>query len=116
MARVNRCCDQIWLTAVQVARCGAPVILDLRFTKAQDRRRFAAMAASEGLAARLHFLDVPAEERWRRVQGRNVGKAETYQLPFDVTREMFDFVDSFWEPPSAEEMADLDRLRIPFKA
>ncbi len=115
MARVNRCYDQIWVTAAQVARCGAPAILDLGFTKALDRRRFADMAAGQGLAVRLHFLDIPAEERWRRVQRRNADKTETYQLPFDVTREMFDFVEGLWEPPSAKEMADLDGLRIPFR-
>ncbi len=114
MARVNRCYDQIWTVAAQVARRGTPAVLDLGFTKAVDRRRFADLAARQGLAVELHVLDIPAEERWRRVERRNADKAATYQLPFDVTREMFDYVEGLWEPPSAEEMADLNGRRIPF--
>lgn len=116
MARVNRCYDQIWTVAAQVAGRETPVVLDLGFTKAVDRRRFAGLAVQAGMSAQLHFLDIPAEERWRRIGRRNADKAETYQLPFDVTREMFDYVEGLWEPPSAEEMADLNGRRIPFKA
>jgi predicted kinase len=115
MARVQRCYDQIWAVAAQLARRGTPAVLDLGFSKEADRRRFAELAAGEGLAVQLHFLDIPTEERWRRVGQRNTEKAETYQLPFDVTREMFDYVEGLWEPPSDAEMADRDGRRISFK-
>jgi hypothetical protein len=51
-------------------------------------------------------------ERWRRVKARNARKGETYQLGFDVTREMFDFVEGLWEPPTDLEMRDYDGVRI----
>jgi len=35
------------------------------------------------------MIDMPAEERWHRVQKRNAEKGKTYQLGFEVTREMF---------------------------
>jgi predicted kinase len=112
MVRVGRCYDQIWTIAAQVAGRGTPVVLDLGFSKAADRRRFAGLAAQAGLEVELHFLDVPAEARWTRVGRRNADKSETNQLPFDVTREMFDYVEGLWEPPSAQEMADLNGRRI----
>lgn len=69
--------------------------------------RYAALAAQASLAVKLHVLDISAEERWRRVGLRNDGRGTSNQLPFDVTREMFDFVETLWEPPSAEEVAAL---------
>jgi predicted kinase len=81
-----------------------PCVLDLGFGQKVQRHRFAELAAAAGLPARLHFLDVPAEERWRRVRARNENRGDTCQLGFDVTREMFDFVESIWEPPSEAEL------------
>ena len=60
---------------------------------------------------RLHFVDVPAAERWRRVSQRNAGQGETRHLAFDITREMFDMIETMWEAPGAAEMADLDGVR-----
>lgn len=104
MARVERCHQQIWTMAVQVARRGVPCLLDIGLSSKAQRSRFAALAAAAGLPVRLHYLDVPAEERWLRVQARNKNRGETYQLNFDVTREMFDFVESIWEPPTDAEL------------
>jgi hypothetical protein len=42
------------------------------------------------------------------VETRNAQKGETYQLGFDVTREMFDFVEGIWEPPTDAEMLAYD--------
>jgi len=109
--RIERCYAQIWSTARQVAARGVPCVLDLGFIQVSNRDKFAALAREAGLAAQLHLLDVPAEERWRRVRARNLDKSETYQLDFDVTREMFDFVESMWEPPTEEEMRALHGVR-----
>jgi predicted kinase len=103
MERVVRCQDQIWATAIQVARRGVPCVLDLGFGQRDHRRKFAGLARDAGLPLQLHYLDVAADERWRRVQSRNQEKSG--QLPFDVTREMFDYVEGIFEPPDAEELA-----------
>jgi predicted kinase len=108
MERVNRCYIHIWTTALQVARRGLSCVLDLGFGQRRERIKFADLARGAGFSVELHFLDVPAAERWRRIEERNTAKAETYQLPFDVTREMFDFVESIWEPPTNEEIVALD--------
>ena len=104
MARVERCYKQIWDTVLRVAARDIPCVLDLGFGQAETRARFAKLAHDAGLSVQLHFIDVPAEERWRRVQARNADKGQTYQLDFDVTREMFDFVEGMWEPPADDEM------------
>jgi predicted kinase len=104
MARVERCMDHIWATALQVACRNVPCVLDLGLGQRVHRDKFAKLAKDVGLSLQLHFLDVPAEERWRRVQSRNEKKAQTYQLPFDVTREMFDFVEGIFEPPDDAEL------------
>ena len=113
MARVRRCYDQIWSTSVQVLHIGAPVMLDLGFSTQQDRRDFAARATALGVPVTLHFVDVPAEERWRRVEKRNAEQGVTSHLKFDVTREMFDYVETLWEVPSEEEMLALNGVRSP---
>jgi predicted kinase len=110
--RVERFLSQIWATAAQVAGRGVPCVLDLGFSQAASRARFITLAREAGLPPQLHLIDVPAEERWRRVAARNKEKGETYQLSFDVTREMFDFVESLWEPPSDSEIAACDGIRV----
>jgi predicted kinase len=105
MARIERCYRQIWSTAAQVAGCGTPCVLDLGFTQAASRTQFYEQAGALGFSVQLHFLDVPLQERWRRVVSRNSGKGGAQQLQFEVSREMFDFVEGMWEPPDAEEMS-----------
>jgi predicted kinase len=72
------------------------------------RDRYAALAREDGLAARLHLLDVPVDERWRRVEARDRAGGE---LDFAITRAMFDFVETMWEPPTAGELAGWDVVR-----
>jgi hypothetical protein len=70
------------------------------------------MAGEAGLSVRLHVLDLPVDERWRRVQGRNSQPGSRSQLSFPLTRDMFDFTETFWEPPTDEEMAKHDGVRV----
>ena len=116
MARVERCTAQIWATASQVAKRGVPCVLDLGFSQVRQRARVYDWAREAGLSAQLHFVDVPADERWRRVQMRNAEKGITHRLSFAITREMFDLVETLWEPPSADEMRRGDGIRIASKA
>ena len=106
IVRVERCYAQIWRVAEQIAGRGVPVVLDLGFTTRAARARFADLAHDAGLKTQLHFVDVPADERWRRVEARNA--AADGQLEFAVTREMFDFVEARWEAPDTAEMAAMN--------
>lgn len=108
--RIERCRAIIWRTALDVARRGTPCLLEIGFTTHAVRARYATLAAEAGLPVRLHFLDVPAEERWRRVDARN--REASDQLAFPVTRAMFDYVEGMWEPPSSDEMAACDGVHV----
>jgi len=108
--RLGRCEPLIVETAVEVGRRGVSSVLDLGFQRGDHRQRIAQRALGVGLAVRLHFIDVSAEERWRRVDNRNDARGETYRVT--VTRPMFDFIESIWQPPSTDEMAALDGVRV----
>ena len=110
MERVNRCEAQIASTAAALVPVGIPAVLDLSFTTPTHRGKWATVADDAGAQARLHFLDVPADERWRRVHGRNQRKGDTFSL--DVSRELFDFFDGIWEPPTTAELASLNGVHI----
>jgi predicted kinase len=102
LSRVERCYVQIWTTAARVVAAGVPAILDLGLSTAADRKRFITPDLERGYPIRLHFLDVPADVRWNRVRLRNASKGDGYHL--EITRDMFDFVESIFEAPTEEEM------------
>lgn len=108
--RVGRCEQQIFALAVQVAASGVPVILDLGFQRAEHRMKTAERFREKGFEVRLHWLDAGIEERWRRVNARNDQKGDSYSLV--VTKPMFDFMESRWEPPAQDELAALNGSRI----
>ncbi|GBF57561.1 hypothetical protein PbB2_01228 [Candidatus Phycosocius bacilliformis] len=110
MARIGRCEAMITEMALQAIGLGRHAILDLGFTTADHRRRFADVAKERGIPVVLHVLDVPVEVRWGRVQARNADKGETFSLTVD--REMFDFVETMWEVPNREEMSALNGCLI----
>jgi predicted kinase len=106
MERITRCEAQILEQVAALADLGVPSILDLGFTRADHRARFADAAAKIGAAASLHWLDISPEERWHRVQQRNLEKGETFAM--SVNRDMFDFMEGQWQAPSEEEINALN--------
>lgn len=110
MARIDRCEAMIFETAKQAVSIGVPAIIDLGFTKSAHRQKFAKLAAEAQIPVVLHVLDVPVEERWARVEGRNANKGDTYAM--EVDRSMFDFVETMWELPDAVEMNALNGLLV----
>src|SRR5438132_14107364 len=65
LERIDRCTQQIWSVALAVVARNIPCVLDLGFSQKAERERIAVLARDAGLLIQLHFLDVPAEERWR---------------------------------------------------
>jgi predicted kinase len=112
LERVDRCLTLIGSTAVRIAERGVPCVLDVGLSQAASRARFIDLARERRLSTQLHFVDVPAQERWRRVEERNRAKDGSNHLPFNVTREMFDFVETLWEPPTDSELAASNGVRI----
>jgi predicted kinase len=100
--RVKRCNERIMKTALLIAPRGLDVVLDLGFTRTQDRAAAAEVARAAGLKLKLHWLEVPAVERWARVEARNAERGSTYS--FAITRQMFDFMEARVEEPDQEEI------------
>jgi predicted kinase len=106
LERITRCEAQIAAVALQMAAAGITSVLDLGFTQRSHRKERLERARASEIEAELYEVKVSAEERWQRVLQRNQaatdpGASETYS--FLVTREMFDFMESRWEPVGAEE-------------
>lgn len=110
MERIDRCEAQIFALARQLAARGVPALLDLGFTKKAHRDKFRSLAAEAGLTAAVHFVDVPADERWYRVNRRNRERGETFAM--EVDRSMFDFMEGMWEPPLEAEWSAGGGCRI----
>ena len=110
MERIARCETRIWAIALQAAAAGISPILDLGLSRADHRAKFAGLARTAGLPVRLHWIDIPTDERWRRVERRNAEKGETFRII--VTRAMFDFVEGLWDAPTESEMAAMNGVRL----
>jgi predicted kinase len=104
LERVGRCEAQIEAVGRALAGVGVDAVLDLGFTQRAQRREWLEKAKAAGVECVLHVLEVDAEVRWERVLERNRGVSGTYS--FEVTREMFEFMEERWEAPSAEERAE----------
>ena len=108
--RVTLLCPREARIHAEAAARGVPAVLDLGFTTKAHRDKFRELGKAAGLSVAVHFVDVPADERWRRVEQRNAQQGETYSLKVD--RGMFDFMEGLWEPPSEAEWLAGGGLRI----
>jgi predicted kinase len=103
MERVKRCESRIWQTAKDVAQNGGNVVLDLGFMKVKNRLEFSNLAREAGLTVHMHYVTAPLELRRHRVLARNATRGETFS--FEVTPQMFDFMEQQFEPPTQPELS-----------
>lgn len=101
--RVRRCEQRIWATAADVADTGSSVVLDLGFMKIDNRTQFTDLARERNLPSELHFVDAPLATRRRRVLERNNDRGATFA--FEVTPDMFDFMEREFQRPTTAELA-----------
>ncbi len=99
--RIARCEDVIWAQLLQSQRQDHDCILDLGFSEPTQRQKFYDLLRSANLAYELHYLSIPCDERWRRVERRNknIGAASVL-----VTKETFDWMESYFVAPSESEL------------
>jgi predicted kinase len=102
LERIDRIESVIFDIILQLDMIGIDAILDLGLSKFKHREKFRNFAESNFIPVTTHFLDVPKETRKNRVLKRNYERGETYE--FDVTSESFDFMESWFEQPSQEEL------------
>jgi len=103
--RVYRCYEQIWEVSNQILMLRGNVILDLGFTTKAQRNIFITKARELDINSEVHYLDVPQDVRNQRVKQRNVSK-DPDLYSFEVTDMMFNFMESKFEVPDTEELAN----------
>lgn len=102
MERITRSEAMMWQVVEQLLERGINVVLDLGFTTREHRFRHRAQAEQRG--ASVHFVDVPSELRRARVTKRNEER-DPQLFAFEVTEQMFAFMEPRFEPPDQEELA-----------
>lgn len=74
----------------QLEIANTDTILDLGLSKFEHREKFRKFAAEHRFEVTLHFLDIPKQTRWKRMQQRNKDKGATFE--FDVSKGDFYFM------------------------
>lgn len=102
LERIDRAETMILDIVMQLENSGTDSILDLGFSKLQHREKFRKFAAENGYQIKFYFLDISKQTRWKRVMERNNEKGATFE--FEVSKENFDFMETWFEKPSETEM------------
>jgi predicted kinase len=95
-----------WCLAQTLLARGQSVILDSGFWLRADRDEKRLGARALGAAVELHYLDVPLEELWRRIEGRNATSAPAGTVP--IRRVDLELWSTLFEAPDATELALFD--------
>jgi len=102
LERIERSEKIIMNLVQQLEQTNTDSILDLGLSKFEHREKFRQFAATNTFKIKLHYLDISKETRWQRVQQRNTEKGDTFE--FEVTKENFNFMENWFEPPNADEL------------
>ena len=104
LERIERAETLILDLVIQLENANTDAILDLGLSKLTHREKFREFATLHGYEIKTHFLDISKETRLKRVLQRNTEKGDTFE--FEVSKENFDFMETWFEKPSDLEMED----------
>lgn len=62
---------ELWQLAQEILRLATSVVLDFGLWARSERDELRSAARGLGVGVELHYLDVPADELWRRIHARN---------------------------------------------
>jgi predicted kinase len=96
---------ELWLLAQEILRLGLSVALDFGLWARIERDEMRSVARGLGVGVELHYLAVPPDELWRRIQDRNS------RPPWDsqpISRADLDGWLRIFEAPDAAELALFD--------
>jgi len=94
-----------WSLSQRLLALGLSVVLESGFWLRADRDAKRLGARALGVAVELRYLEVPLDERWRRISLRNQ-RPPWSQSP--ITRQQLAGWDGFFEVPGPDEMALFD--------
>src|SRR2546430_15327478 len=96
---------ELWNLAQEILRLGVSVVLDFGLWARIERDEMRSAARGLGVGVELHYLDVPTDVLWRRIQARNS------QPPWDsypIRRADLDGCLRLFHAPPAPAMALFD--------
>jgi len=96
---------ELWKLAQEILRLGLSVVLDFGLSARIERDQMRSVARGLGVGVELHFLDVPVDELWRRIEARNS------EPPWDsepIRRAHLDEWVARFQAPDAAELALFD--------
>jgi predicted kinase len=97
--------NELWNLAREILRLGLSVVLDFGLWARIERDEFRAAARDLGVDVELHYLDVPTDELWRRIDARNS------RPPWDsypISRAHLEEWAASFQAPDAAELALFD--------
>lgn len=97
--------QQLWRLAQEILRLGVSAVVDFGLWARAERDEMRSAARGLGSGVELHFLDVPSDELWRRIDARNA------QPPWDshpISRTDLDRWVAAFQAPDASELALFD--------
>ena len=96
---------QLWRLAQEILTQGLSAVLDFGLWARAERDELRVAARDLGNGVELHYLDVPPEELWRRIEARNS------EPPWDdepIGRADLDEWMTLFQAPDADELALYD--------
>ncbi len=96
---------ELWRLAREIVQLGLSVVLDFGLWARSERDEMRSVARALGVGVELHYLDVPADELWRRIDARNL------QPPWDrapISRADLDGWVQLFQAPDDAELALFD--------
>jgi predicted kinase len=100
--RVER---ELWNLAQEILRLGLSVVLDFGLWARSERDELRSVARRLGVGVELHYVDLPTDEIWRRIQERNLAPPWD---SFPIRRCHLDEWQARFEAPDAAELAVFD--------
>jgi len=96
---------ELWRLAQEILRLRLSVVLDFGLWARSERDEMRTVARGLGVGVELHYLDMPADELWRRVEARN---SEPPWDSYPIRRSDFDAWLRAFQAPNAAEVALFD--------
>jgi predicted kinase len=96
---------ELWRLAQEILGLGLSVVLDFGLWARVERDDMRGSARDLAVGIELHYLDVPTDELWRRIDARNA------EPPWDahpISRADLDGWAAFFQAPDADELGLFD--------
>ena len=91
----------MWDHAKRVLKLGVDVILDFGFWGKEEREKFRNRAKELGVGFKIHYMDVPVKELYKRLEKRNKKASDEI---FMISKEEMERFISIFQPPTIDEL------------